>query len=135
LSTNLYVASIDEFYNSWVGDSGERYRKYVREGVTNLQNSAAMFHYAVTATTNFLGKTYPLRFEFFQNGRKFMQNGDWCTRGTGEVKSIRETDAPETLFDTNLKLIIVDWRFRDGASGVDANMYEWTNSSVPEMQD
>jgi hypothetical protein len=135
LSTNLYVASIDEFYNGWVGGGGERYRNRMRTGVTNLHDGTLMFHYAVKATTNFLGKTFPLRFEFFQNGRSFMQNGDWCTRGTCELTSIRETGSPETLFDPHFQLTIVDWRFRDSASGADANMYPWTNSAVPDMED
>src|SRR5436305_11482732 len=77
LSKTQYLSSIEGFYKGW----GERYLAYMRNNVTNLQEGALMFHYSVTATTNFNSCTYPLRFEFEQKPRNFIQNGSWFTRG------------------------------------------------------
>jgi hypothetical protein len=89
----------------------------------------------VTATTNFLSWTLPLRFEFFQKGRDFVQNGDIFRRGVGTLKSLREAAAPKNVFDPSLQQTILDWRFRDEATGMDANIYPWSKASVPKTED
>ena len=131
MSRELYLSSVDGFYKVW----GARYLPWMRAAVTNVPEGALMFHYSVTATTNFLGCTFPLRFEFYQNGRNFLQNEGWFNKGVGTLKSIRETEPPHGLFDTRLHQTIVDWRFSDEASGVNANMYTWTNEFVPQTND
>ena len=131
LSKTLYLSSVEDFYKGW----GSRYLEWMKGNVTNLQEGALTFHYSVTATTNFLSWTLPLRFEFSQKGRAFIQNGDWIRRGVGTVKSMRETAAPADLFDPSMQQTIVDWRFRDEATGMDANVYTWTNAVVPQMRD
>ena len=103
--------------------------------MTNVTEGALTFHYAVTATTNCIGRTFPLRFEFFQKGRDFLQNEGWFKQGIGTLKTIREVEAPKGLFDSTMQQTIVDWRFHDEASEVDANMYTWTNQFTPRMED
>jgi hypothetical protein len=131
LSKSRYLISVEDFYRGW----GTRYLERMKAAVTNLHQGTRTFHYSVTATTNFLTWTFPLRFEFFQQGRDFIQNGDWHKRGTGTVKSIREVAEPKSLFDPGLNQTIVDWRFRDEATGTDANLYTWTNAVTPQTND
>ena len=128
LSKSLYVSSVEGFYAGW----GDRYLPWMKRGATNLQEGTLTFHYSVTATTNFLSWTLPLRFEFYQEGRHFIQNGDWFTRGTGTLKSIREAPAPQNVFDPTMQQTVVDWRFRDEETGMNANIYPWVDSSIPE---
>jgi hypothetical protein len=70
-----------------------------------------------------------------QKGRDFVQNGGWFNQGVGRLKSIREVEGPRCLFDSKRQQTIVDWRFRDDASGTQANMYTWTNEFAPPMDD
>jgi len=128
LSRSNYLLSVEDFYRGW----GSRYMAGMKRAVTNLQDGALTFRYAVTATTNFLSWTFPLRFEFYQNGRDFIQNGSWVRRGVGTLKSIRESSAPSGVFDPNMQQTVVDWRFRDEETGMDANIYQWSDSSVPD---
>jgi hypothetical protein len=135
LSKSLCLASVDDFYRSWMSPGISRYREHMKRALTNVSEGDLTFHYAVTSTTNFMGGTFPLRFEFFQKGRPFIQNGDWFKRGVGTLKSIRETAELQNVFDPSLQQSIVDWRFRDAASGADANTYQWTNSFTPDTED
>jgi hypothetical protein len=131
MSRERYLSSVDDFYKGW----GVRYLKWMRSAVTNVTEGALTFHYAVTDTTNFLGRTFPLRFEFYQKGRSFIQNGDWFKQGVGTLKSIREVAAPKNLFDSKMQQTVVDWRFSDSASGANANLYTWTNTFTPQTED
>jgi hypothetical protein len=131
MSRERYLSSVDDFYKGW----GIRYLEWMRRGVTNITEGALTFHYAVTATTNFLGWTYPLRFEFFQKGRDFLQNEGWFKRGVGTLKSIREVGPPKGLFNSLMQQTIMDQRFYDEASGVNGNLYAWTNEFTPQMDD
>jgi hypothetical protein len=135
LSTNLYLSSVDDFYNDWGTDRGTRYSQWMKNAVTNLEEGTLTFHFAATATTNFLGFTFPLRFEFFQKGRAFIQNGSWNWRGSGTLKSIRERTEPQGLFNPHMQQTIVDWRFRDEVAKINANTYAWTNSYTPSIDD
>jgi hypothetical protein len=135
LSKSLYMSSVEGFYKGWASEKGVHYSEWMKHAVTNVEQGVLTFHYSVTATTNFLGRKYPLRFEFSQKGRAFVQNGSWNWRGVGMLKSIRETAEPKDLFNPAMQQTIVDWRFRDDASGVDANMYTWTNSYTPQTDD
>jgi hypothetical protein len=131
MSKEHYLSSVEDFYKGW----GLRYLKWMQRAVTNVTEGALMFHYTVTATTNFLGWTFPLRFEFFQKGRDFLQNEGWFKQGVGILKSIREVNAPEGPFNPRMSQTIVDWRFRDEASGTDGNIYSWTNQFTPQTED
>jgi hypothetical protein len=131
LSKSLYLSSVDDFYRGW----GSRYLESMRRAVTNVREGALTFHYAVTATTNFLSWTFPRRFEFFQKGRDFLQNEGWFKQGVGTLKSIREVAAPKDLFDPNMQQTIVDWRFYDQTIGMNANIYTWSNAFLPQTQD
>jgi hypothetical protein len=42
---------------------------------------------------------------------------------------------PKELFEPGLNQTVVDWRFRDEASGTDANLYAWTNAVTPRTND
>lgn len=131
LSKSLYLSSVEDFYRGW----GSRYVGWMKSAVTNLEEGAPTFQYSVTATTNLLSRTFPLRFEFFQKGRDFIQNGNWFRRGVGVVKSIRAAGAPKSVFDPSVNQTIVDWRFYDEATGMNANLYHWTNAFTPQIQD
>ena len=131
MSRERYLTSVEDFYKGW----GVRYLKWMRQAVTNVTEGALMFHYTVTATTNFLGRTFPLRFEFLQKGRDFLQNEGWFKQGEGTLKSIREAAAPGGPFNPRMQQTIVDWRFRDEASGAEGNIYTWTNPFTPQTED
>jgi hypothetical protein len=131
MSRERYLSSVEGFYKGW----GVRYLPWMRRAVTNITEGALTFHFAVTATTNFLGRTFPLRFEFFQKGRDFLQNEGWFKQGVGALKSIREVKPAKSLFNPAMQQTIVDWRFHDEASGADANIYTWTNQFTPQMDD
>ena len=131
MSRDHYLVSVEDFYRGW----GVRYLKWMRAAVTNVTEGAHTFHYAVTETTNFLGWTFPVRFEFFQKGRDFLQNEGWFKQGVGTLRSIREVEAPKGLFDPKMQQTIVDWRFHDEPSGADANLYTWTNQFTPQTED
>jgi hypothetical protein len=130
-SKSLYLSALEGFLQGW----GSRYLEWMKRAATNLQEGTLVFHYSVTATTNFLAWTFPLRFEFFQKGRDFLQNGDVGWRGVGTLKSLREVAALKGLFDPGMQQTIVDWRFRDEATGTDANVYTWSNAFPPQTQD
>ena len=132
-SKSLFQASVEDFYQEHFTTG--RYAEWTKSVVTGLEEGVLMFHYEVTESTNLLGWNFPLRFEFFQKGRKHIQNGDWFHRGIGRVKSIRTASKPENLFVPSMQQTIVDWRFRDEASQVNAIIYESTNAFVAPTND
>jgi hypothetical protein len=71
---------------------GSRYTEWNQKTAAKIQDGLLMFHYAVTETTNVLGRTFPLKFEFFQCGRPYEENANWLTTGTGQVTSIHSVD-------------------------------------------
>jgi hypothetical protein len=135
LSKTLYLSSVEGFYNDWESNSSARYAESMKRAVTNLEEGVLTFHYAVTATTNFLGLTFPLRFEFSQKGRAFIQNGSWNWRGVGTLICIRQSTEPQGLFNPSMQQTVVDWRFRDEVAKINANTYNWTNSYTPSIDD
>jgi len=70
---------------------GDRYTEWNQETAAKIQEGILVFHYAVLDSTNLLGRTFPTRFQFFQTGRPYEQNGNWFCQGTGRVISIRES--------------------------------------------
>jgi hypothetical protein len=74
---------------------GDRYTEWNKKTAPKIQDGALVFHYAVLESTNVLGKTFPTKFEFFQTGRQYEQDGNWYCQGMGRVQSIRPaTNAP-----------------------------------------
>jgi RNA polymerase sigma factor (sigma-70 family) len=133
LSKSLFASSIDNFEKEWL--STRRYQDYPQSVVTNLPDGALTFHYVVAESTNFLGWNLPTKFEYFQKGRKYVQNGDWFHRGVGKITSIRLAAKPGNLFVPSRQQTIVDWRFREATSQLNALTYTSTNSFVPPTND
>jgi hypothetical protein len=129
-SQELVRESALQFHKGWFLEG--RYGEFDR--TMQVPEGVLTFHYSVTASTNFLGTTFPLRFEFYQKGRPYQQNGDWDRHGIGVVRSIRTVEKPEGLFDPAGQTV-VDWRFRDLTNGVNAITYTWTNASAPAITD
>jgi hypothetical protein len=117
-SKTLLPRSALEFHKEYFTNG--RYDEYDKNLGTRVPDGILTFHYAVQQSTNVLGWTFPLRFECFQKGRSYIQNGDWAHRAVGTVKSIHLAEKPRGLFVSNLQQTIVDWRFRDLTNGVDA---------------
>jgi hypothetical protein len=74
-----------------------RYKEWEEKTVLKLQEGILVFHYAVLESTNVLGREFPTRFEFFQTGREYEQDGNWFCQGIGRVKSIRASATPPSL--------------------------------------
>jgi hypothetical protein len=94
-SKSRFLASHAEFDEEYF--FGERYREWEKKTASNLQEGVLVFHYAVLESTNVLGRSFPTRFEFFQTGRPYEQDGNWFCRGTGRVRSIRPATKPPAL--------------------------------------
>ena len=84
---------------AWDGEHsfGDRYTEWNKKTAANLQEGLLVFHYAVLESTNVLGRSFPLKFEFFQTGRPYEQMGNWYCQGFGRVKSIRPSTRPPAL--------------------------------------
>lgn len=67
---------------------GDRYTEWNKKTAPKIQDGILVFHYAVLESTNTLGRNFPTKFEFFQTGRQYEQDGNWFCQGTGRVKSI-----------------------------------------------
>ena len=91
-----------------------------RSGRTNAEASAKPRTISVICTTG-------------TNGWR-IENGDVFTRGVGTLKSMREVSPPRGLFNPSLQQTIVDWRFHDEATGMNANVYPWNSASVPQIE-
>lgn len=132
-SKSLLEASENDFHKE--GFMGDRYAAWTKKNAAELQEGILMFHYAVIESTNFLGRNYPTKFEFFQNPRKYVQNGEWFCRGVGRVKSLRSATRPTGLFASGQSYSIVDWRFRDETSHVNGIIYQTTNAWLSPMDE
>ena len=82
-----------ESHTQWDKDStfGSRYTEWNEKTAKKILDGVLVFHYAVAESTNLLGRNFPTKFEFFQIGRRYEENGNWFCQGTGRVKSIRPT--------------------------------------------
>jgi len=133
LSRSLFVASEKEFDREYF--FGDRYTAGIEKRAATLPEGERFFHYQVSESTNFMGWVFPTKFEFFQNGRKFEQNGDWCWRGVGAVKGIAVSARPDGLFNPAMQQSVVDYRLRDATASVDGIIYTWTNSFAAQTSD
>lgn len=132
-SKSRYEISANDFDKEYF--FGGRYLEHTQRVLSDLQDGVHTFHYAATEWTNFLGQTFPTKFEFFQIGRKYEQNGNWFYRGIGTVKSIRDSTRPRSLFVPDVQQTIVDYRFRDDTKAVEAITYTSTNAFVAPTND
>jgi hypothetical protein len=62
-----------------------------------IQDGVLVFHYAVLESTNLLGLNFPLKFQFFQTGRQYEQDGNWFCQGVGRVNSVRASTNPPSF--------------------------------------
>jgi hypothetical protein len=76
---------------------GDRYTEWNKKTAAKIQEGILIFPYAVLESTNVLGRTFPTRFEYFQSGRPYEEDGNWFFQGTGRVVSIRESTRPPSL--------------------------------------
>ena len=74
---------------------GDRYAEWEHKTVTNLQEGVLVFHYAALESTNLLGREFPTKFELFQTGCPYEQDGNWFCQGTGRVISIHRVNMSE----------------------------------------
>lgn len=132
-SKALFLASETDFQNE--GSFRDDYAEWTKKRAAELPEAVLTFHYEVPEFTNFMGQHFPMKFEFFQKGRKYEQNGDWFWRGVGRVKSIRPSERPKGLLDPTARQMVVDWRFRDSASKIDGIIYASTNNGVAPTND
>jgi hypothetical protein len=132
-SRSLYRSSQDDFDNE--SSFGDRYAAWKKKSVASLEEGVRTFQYSVLESTNVFGRTFPIKFEFFQKGRAYEQNGNWFCRGIGSVKSIRPSARPEGLFVPSLQQTIVDYRFRDPTGKVRSIVYTSTNASASPIDD
>lgn len=107
---------------------GDRYEEGKARKVAELVEGTLTFQYVVTESTNVLGNTFPLRFEFFQAARNNQPNGNWTRKGIGYVRSIRSTARPKSLFDPTMNQMVIDWRLRDEANKATGLIYASTNT-------
>ncbi len=75
---------------------GDRYTEWKKKTALKIQDGVLVFHYGVLESTNALGRTFPTKFEFFQTGRRFEQDGNWFCQGSGRVSSIRPSTRSPT---------------------------------------
>ena len=132
-SRALFLVSENDFDKE--ANFGDRYTESTKKRAAHLEEGVLTFRYAVTESTNVFGRRLPIRFEFFQKGRSYEQNGDWTWRGVGRVKSIRPVPQPGGLFDPTIQQTVVDWRFKDPAVGLDAIIYTTTNTFLAPTND
>ncbi len=133
LSRSLYPSSVDDFEKEWM--SSRCFKDYPLNVVYKLPEGALTFHYEVVEFTNFLGRTFPTKFEFFQNGRPYVQNGNTFWRGEGKIKSIRAATTLPSVFAAGRQHSVIDWRFRDEASRCNALLYSSTNAFATPTND
>jgi hypothetical protein len=76
---------------------GTRYTEWNKNTAPKIQDGVLVFHYAVLESTNLLGRSFPTKFEFFQTGRQYEQDGNWFCQGQGRVKTIRPATKPPAL--------------------------------------
>jgi hypothetical protein len=76
---------------------GDRYMEWNKTTAPKIQDGVLVFHYAVLESTNVLGRNFPTKFEFFQTGRQYEQDGNWFCSGIGRVRSVRPSTEPPAL--------------------------------------
>jgi hypothetical protein len=133
LSKSLFIVSEDDFDKE--AFFGDRYTRYTHKRAETLPDGAHMFHYEVIQSTNLFGWDFPLKFQCFQKGRNFEQNGDWFWRGSGRVTFIGPSTEPEGVFMPSMQQTIVDSRFHDPVTSVGAIIYTTTNAFLMPTND
>jgi hypothetical protein len=100
-----------------------------------VKDGLLKFHYAATESTNVLGWTFPLRFEWTQCGISSSGESTPLYGGFGKANSIHSAAKPRGLFVPELGQNMVDWRFRDDSKKVNGIIYRSTNAFVSPTND
>ncbi len=100
-----------------------------------LQDGLRKFHYRVTQSTNYLGWTFPLTFEFAEDKPQELGNVLRSHRGTGRARLFTDSFEPQGVFDVSLKQTVVDRRFRSDTKSVNSILYYTTNSFLLPTND
>ena len=98
-SSSLFLKS----HTDWDKECGfgDRYTEWNKKTAPKIQDGVLVFHYAVLESTNVLGRNFPTKFEFFQTGRQYEQDGNWFCQGMGHVRYIRPTtNSPPVQWNT-----------------------------------
>lgn len=108
-SKSLLEKSADDFdRENSLGDCCAGAKK---QALARMEEGKLTFHYEATASTNFLGQTFPTEFKFRQEGRPYGQNGDWTWTGSGKVTALRQTEKPTGLLAGTQQSTVIDYRF------------------------
>jgi hypothetical protein len=140
LPTSMELFTSRAQYLKSLGDDrlfrSERLRKARLNPEFKLADGILRFRYAVHASTNFNGWSFPTEFNYFDY-RSADGGGAWnlVAKGAGKIKSIRATGEPENVFVQGQAQAIVDMRFRHPTKLLDAITYTWTNAIVPSTND
>lgn len=108
---------------------GDRWAEAKKRALARIEEGKLTFHYEATASTNFLGQTFPTEFTFYQKGRPYEQNGDWTWTGSGKVTALRQTEKPTGLLAGKQKSTVIDNRFPGGM------IYSVTSASLSPTND
>ena len=103
---------------------------------SNLPDGLLKFHYAVTASTNFMGWNFPLSFEYTEYEEDPKQRGALVPvyGGVGKLTFIGESVKPESPCAQGHKHVVVDFRLRNN-SNVQAIVYSSITPLVAESND
>ncbi len=123
-SQSRYEASVNEF---WKNKAGRIPKREITDGLS-------AFHYTVTQSTNFLGWSFPLAFEF-AGVREEFPGVLRSHSGRGRVVAINSSSRPKGVFDPSLNQTVMDRRFREELGETYAVVYESTNTFAPPMDD
>ncbi len=101
----------------------------------HLPDGALKFRYGVTSSTNFLGKTYPLTFEFFQFGVS-RATGKWFREfvGAGSALAFKPCPAPASLLNPTLSIQVTDYRFHPDLQVTYSGKLRSTNDTELQSQ-
>jgi hypothetical protein len=96
--------------------------------IVSHPDHSPLLRYVVAVATNIGGWNVPLEFHLLQFQRT--QGGGTAVAygATGKVLSITPSEPPPSPLTANSRQTIVDYRFKDMAKGVDAIVYQFTNS-------
>ncbi len=89
-----------------------------------------LLRYVVTVATNIAGWNLPLEFHLLQFQRTPTGGTVAAYGAIGKVVSIGASEPPSSPLIANANHTIVDYRFHNTAKGVDAIVYEFTNSML-----
>jgi hypothetical protein len=105
------------------------------ERVPRFVNGRVAFTYNVLKTTNFLGRTLPVEFNFVQYAYSSSDALQRKIVGSGSVSSISEGNIQAGPFVGASHYRVNDLRFRSRDRVVDAIQYKWAEAAAPSTND